>query len=583
MSMAGGMRASAAILSALLALGLPVASARASTVSQSFTTAGEHPFVVPPSVTSVQATLVGGSGGPGNGETPGGSGATVTATLALAAGETLYTEVAGNGQGTKPGEEALGGYGGSGDGGIRIVLFASAPGGGGGGGASDVRTCAASATPSECSGHSSLQSRLLVAAGGGGGGGIGLPFSEAGDGGPADLPGYPGFADSHGDAGGSGGTRGTLSAGGSGGSPSLGCEPKSGEGCAADGLLGLGGGGGDAQGGGGGGGGGGIFGGGGGGGGQGGYEGSGANITLYNAGGGGGGGGSSGVPAGTTGVSGYSLVPTAEGAQPSVTFSWTAPAPTVVTDAASAVSATTATLNGTVDPNLWQLMSCGFDISPAPAGVATFPCAQQLAAGGTPAAVSATAAGLAPATTYTVTLGAASTQGTSNGGAVTFTTAAASPSGSKGPGSGTSGSGPTVSALKLSPTRFRRGTHIATLASGGHRGKRGIPIGTTISFTLSEAAMVKLGFQRAEAGWMLGHRCVSPASHGRRGHRCTRYAAVHGSVSIAAPAGVDRIGFDGVLDGGARLAPGGYRLVVSATAGSSASSPPQHPSFTLLA
>jgi hypothetical protein len=50
---------------------------------------------------------------------------------------------------------------------------------------------------------------------------------------------------------------------------------------------------------------------------------------FFSGAGGGGGGGSSGVPGGTAGVSGYSLLSTADGAGPSVTFRWTPPAPAV--------------------------------------------------------------------------------------------------------------------------------------------------------------------------------------------------------------------------------------------------------------
>jgi hypothetical protein len=559
-----------------VALGQPGAATAATPVSQSFTTPGEQQFVVQPGVSSVQVTAVGGNGGPGNVETPGGSGATVTATLAVTPGETLYAEVAGDGQGTSvnKNEEGLGGYGGGGSGGVRVILFASAPGGGGGGGASDVRTCPASATPSECGGRPSTASRLLVAAGGGGGGGVGVPFSDAGDGGPADLPGDPGSNDSQGDEGGSGGKRGTPSTGGTAGSPSFDCAPPEGEGCASKGQLGLGGAGGSAQGGGGGGGGGGLFGGGGGGGGWGSATGSGASLALFNAGGGGGGGGASGVPAGATGVSGFSLVPTAEGAQPSIMFTWTPSAPAAVTGAPSAITATTSVLSGTVNPSAWQVTSCAFKLSPAPAGVATFPCAQQLGAGILPLPVSATAAGLTPSTTYTATLMATSVQGTGSGDPVTFTTTP--PANGSAPDGNTD---PVVGALKLSPMRFRGGTRAATLAKDT---RQRVPVGTTISFALSHTATVTLTFQRAQRGRLSGARCLAPSPKHRHGHRCTRYTAAHGSVSIAAPAGTDRISFDGLLAGGAKLASGSYRLVLSASDTSGTTSAAQHPSFTLV-
>ena len=243
----------------------------------------------------------------------------------------------------------------------------------GGGGASDVQRCPAKATNAECGGHSALSSRLLVAGGGGGGGGNGLdPSSTAGgDGGSADQSGAAGAHDSWTDTGGGGGSRATSAAGGAAGASGQ-CVP-SGSDCATAGVLGQGGTGAESDGGGAGGG---IFGGGGGGAGE--FS-SPGNLELANGGGGGGGGGASGVPAGATGVAGFSLVPTAEEAQPSVTFTWTPAPPAVVTAAASAVTSTAATLNGAVNPDAWQYHGLEFDISPAPSGVATIPCAQHVA------------------------------------------------------------------------------------------------------------------------------------------------------------------------------------------------------------
>ena len=73
-----------------------------------------------------------------------------------------------------------------------------------------------------------------------------------------------------------------------------------------------------------------------------------------------------------------------------------------------------------------------------------FPCAQQLSASSTAIPVSATAPGLSPETTYSVTLVASTTQGTSSGATMTFTTA--------GPSAKLQ-----VSNLKISPSKFRRG------------------------------------------------------------------------------------------------------------------------------
>jgi hypothetical protein len=551
-----------AAMLALLALVQPAGASAATTATQSFTSPGEYAFAVPAGVTSLQVTLVGGSGGAGKGGSSGGSGgspATVTAQLAVTPGEILYAEVAGNGE-AATGAHNAGGYGGGGEGGARSGFGGT--GGGGGGGASDLRLCSASAPPAACS---TLVSRLIVAAGGAGGGGHGTtPESTAGgNGGSADQSGATGQKDERGDAGGSAGQRGTLVAGGEHGGPNLECKPETGYRCATNGQLGTGGsGGGGVVAGGGGGGGGGVYGGGGGGG------GAFSEAPLANGAGGGGGGGSSGIAPGAVGVSAFSLVPTGTGAQPLIQISWTMPPPAVSTGAPSAITSTSATLTGTVNPDGSQVSDCHFNVVPAPPGGSTVPCVQQVGAGSTPVAVSAGLGGLAPSTAYTVTLVASSAQGTGSGASVAFSTAPV--------GAGASGS-LSVTHLAMNPARFRRGRHAATLSRANS-----VPIGTTISFQLSEAASVALRFERAQTGVLLGRRCAPTGKGHAKGRRCTRYTGISHPVVRTGHAGLNRVHFQGVLDGGARLAPGGYRLSLSASGNAGTVLAGQRPTFTLL-
>src|SRR3984957_2315038 len=579
MRIGDGLRIAVAGVCATVALGLPSIAAAGETIAQDFTVAGEHEFVVPPGVTSLQLTLIGGDGATGTDGAPGGVGATVSATLSGTPGELLFAEVAGDGTTpTLPEELSHGGYGGGGGGGYRGA-FGESAGGGGGGGASDVRTC-----PIEvCTGAAFPDTRLVVAAGGGGGGGLGRSNGStpsAGAGGAAENSGFAGAPDSQGDPGGGGGKHATAAAGGAAGEPSQECEAAMRNGCSAAGTLGSGGGGGASLGsetvggGGGGGGGGGLFGGGGGGGGEGSIEGKSPSIFFYNGGGGGGGGGASGVPPGVTSATDYALSPTVEGATPLVKLTWVAPAPAVTTNAVSGIASTTATLNGTIDPNAWQLTGCSFHISPAPAGIQAFPCIQQLGAGSTPVPVSATAAGLSPATTYTVTLTAASAQGSGSGAPVTFTTPTAL---STGPPNGSAG--PKLTNLKLSPSSFHRGKHVSTLTKA--KAKKKAATATTISFDLSEAATVTLSFQQSRSGVTVGKRCVAKSKRRAKGRRCSLWTPVRGGVTQAGHAGLDKIRFEGVLDADKPLATGTYRLSLKATNPAGSATAPQHPSFTL--
>jgi hypothetical protein len=539
-------------LGAILTLAA-AAPAAALTNLQSYTAAGEHAFVVPPGVSSVQVVLVGGNGGAGSGTQPGGLPATVNATLAVTPGETLYAEVAGNGQTTNGTEAfAAGGYGGGGPGGGVGPLFGTVASGGGGGGASDVRTC------SESSSHcSSLPSRLVVASGGGGAGGEG-PGSGTPDvpggvgGGYGDAAGFNGTQDIDIDTPGDGGSRASAGAGGALGSgmnetPSL-----------QDGALGIGGGGGESggNGGGGGGGGGGIYGGGGGGAGE---------YFTDGAGGGGGGAGWAGVPVGATGVSGYGLVLTLAGAEPQVTFSWVAPAPAVIAGAPSAITATAATLNGTVNPYGSAITSCQFTVSP---GAVTLPCTP-LATGAMPVPVSARLSGLTPATTYTVTLSAESSDGSSTGTTVTFTTAALA-----------SASAP-ITATTSSP-----GISHLTITKRVHRAsanrKRAHPA-ITLSLSLSQNATVTFTFERPFNGRRArGARCVATKRRPPRASRCRGYAPVKGTLTVVGTSGANKIRFAGVLDHGQRLALGAYRLIAVGTNAAGKSSLQRLATFTLV-
>ena len=397
-------------LGAVLPLLAPSAATAALT-SQTFSVPGQHVFAVPPAVQTLTVSLVGGNGGPGADGILGGAGATVTATLAVHPGEKLYAQVGGNGQpavNTVTG--GFGGFNGGGNGGSEVVLFGGKPSGGGGGGASDIRTVPD--CPAGNPGCGSVASRLVVAAGGGGGGGS-SSNEVGGIGGASDTGGFAGAQDALGDAPGTGGLRGTLLGGGAAGGPPS--QPPDG---ATPGALAQGGAGATGLGGAGGGGGGGIFGGGGGGAGLGQLVGG----VAETAGGAGGGGGSSSQPPGPKGVTNISLRPTASGAQPAIKFFWKLPRPTVMTLTPTNLSATSATLHGSLNPNAADLAGCHFLISPATLVGSTIPCAQQIQAGVAPVPVSARVAGLKPATTYTVRLVALNAQGVARAQPVTFRT-----------------------------------------------------------------------------------------------------------------------------------------------------------------
>jgi IPT/TIG domain len=101
-------------------------------------------------------------------------------------------------------------------------------------------------------------------------------------------------------------------------------------------------------------------------------------------------------------------------------------APAVVTEPASAVTMSSATLNGSVDPNGREVTSCHFEYGKTPAYGSTAPCSGFVGTGTSPVAVTASIARLSPATTYNFKLVATSAGGTAEGENVTFVTVAPS-------------------------------------------------------------------------------------------------------------------------------------------------------------
>jgi subtilase family serine protease len=96
--------------------------------------------------------------------------------------------------------------------------------------------------------------------------------------------------------------------------------------------------------------------------------------------------------------------------------------PTVVTEAASSKTATSAVLNATVNPNGEPVTACVFEFGPTTAYGQSAPCASLPALGTTPVAVSATITGLTEKSLYHFRITATNPYGTSNGKGKQFKT-----------------------------------------------------------------------------------------------------------------------------------------------------------------
>jgi CSLREA domain-containing protein len=246
--------------------------------------------------------------------------------------------------------------------------------------------------------------------------------------------------------------------------------------------------------------------------------------------------------------------------------------PVATTGGASPVGGSSATVAGTVDTR-------GLDTAYRVEFGATTAYGRQVAASATgapaPTALSVPLTGLTPVTTYHYRLVAIGPDGTATGVDRTFTTTTATVVG--GPGA------PRVTRLTVAPRAFAvvpRGASLRPPAPGR------IGFGSRISFVLSEPAAVRIVIQRNVAGHRVRRagrvRCVAlaPARRVARAQRCVVRSA-RGTLRVARARGASRVTLTGRL-GNRTLAPGSYRVVVTATDATGARSLPARAPFTVL-
>jgi hypothetical protein len=122
--------------------------------------------------------------------------------------------------------------------------------------------------------------------------------------------------------------------------------------------------------------------------------------------------------------------------------------------------------------------------------------------------------------------------------------------------------------LKLSRTRFE---------TVGPRGKLDRRHGSVLTLHLNRMATVSLRFERVQPGRRINGRCRLGKT---RGPRCL-FITNAGTVNLALPAGTSTIRLTGRI-GPRALAPGSYRLTVSARSSDGRRSAVRQLSFTVL-
>jgi hypothetical protein len=117
---------------------------------------------------------------------------------------------------------------------------------------------------------------------------------------------------------------------------------------------------------------------------------------------------------------------------------------------------------------------------------------------------------------------------------------------------------PVLGPLALSATVFR------AAKSGPSASAKKKPVGSRVSFSLSEPGAVRFTVERKTRGRKVGKKCVAQTKANRKRKACVRWVKVKGSFTRAGKAGKNSFKFRGRI-GGKRLKPGRYRLDGQAT------------------
>jgi hypothetical protein len=141
-------------------------------------------------------------------------------------------------------------------------------------------------------------------------------------------------------------------------------------------------------------------------------------------------------------------------------------------------------------------------------------------------------------------------------------------------GGGGDKTAPKITNVKVSAKRWLSGGKLASVAR--------LPIGTTISFRLSEAARSTVVFQRAQPGRRVGGKCAKPTAANRDRKACVRYVAAGQLSSFAGKAGANKVKFQGRLSRAKSLAAGAYRVVIRARDAAGNAAKKNGPSFTIV-
>jgi hypothetical protein len=217
-------------------------------------------------------------------------------------------------------------------------------------------------------------------------------------------------------------------------------------------------------------------------------------------------------------------------------------APVAVGGAPSALTNTAVTLNATLNPG-HDTTSYAFAYGTT-AALGTTTTAATLAPGLAGVPVAAPLTGLAAGTEYFWKLTATNTIGSAATAVASFETS--------GP--------PTLSALTLGTSTFRAAASGASIAKAKKPKPTPAPIGTLVSYSVTEPTTTTFSVTQQQAGVKHGKRCVAPPKHatGKPVKHCTRTVTL-GTFTRADSDGANSFQFTGRVNGH-KLKQGAYQL-----------------------
>jgi len=142
---------------------------------------------------------------------------------------------------------------------------------------------------------------------------------------------------------------------------------------------------------------------------------------------------------------------------------------------------------------------------------------------------------------------------------------------------------PTFGSLSFSRSAFKAAGSGAAFTTQKKKGRKksSAPVGTKVSYTLSEASAVRFTVQRKATGRRVKGKCRTRTRKNRKKSKCTLWKNVRGSFTVAGKPGKNTFTFRGRI-GGKALKTGGYRLNGTATDPAKNRSTPKNKTFRIV-